>query len=353
MAGLRTPGLWTSGVWASGLPPQPAYFPYGPPPQKPRSKVGWLLGAVAVVAVALAGVVVYWLFFSDSKTAGTAGSAIAGEGSEHSSATVASLTPCSAPPKFTGESVTQSSAGLAVSATMTSACPEGDIVSNSNFQVAVTTGGKDVAAASFDLSRAPIVLPKSQSAKVSLVFPAGSYWRPADMAAGPLALSASLLGNSATVPDGGVRNPSTLTASGPGVPTNGSADDAALAALEDIAAADATTLRDTLQGRWLPQISSKKVGLVADDITWTNIEILREFLDNRARYGEALLLWSGEWATFDSPESYWVTVVGKPMPTAESALSWCTGNQLDREHCLAKIVNEYGASQGTTKHQPR
>ncbi|WP_148302321.1 hypothetical protein [Tomitella biformata] len=349
------PPAWAQqGYDQQGYSQQPGYgqpvYPHGPAERK--SKVGWVIGGGLVLALALAGVLIYTLFFTGDAAVsdGTVAGASPGGASSHSSETVAAITPCSTPPKMTGQSVTQTSAGLAVTATMTAACPGGDIVTNSDFQVAVTSGGKDVAAGSFDLSATPIVLRGDESAQVSLVFPAGSYWRPTEMASGNLVLTAALAGNSATATESAVQNPSALTAARPGTPQSGSADAAALATLEDLKAADASTLRG-LQNQWLPQISSKKVGLVADGITWDNEAILREFLENKARFPETLLLWSGDWASFDSLESYWVTVVGSPMSTYQAALSWCAGNGLDQEHCLAKIVNASGGAEGTTKHQ--
>lgn len=333
-----------------GHQPQ-GYPPAGYPPQAPRSKAGWFIGGGAVLALALAGVLV-WQFTAPKDDPGPATLAGLDASSQHSPETIASITPCSTPPKMTGTVATASSSGLTVSATLTSSCPDGDIVANNDFQVAVTSGGKDVAAGSFDLSSTPIVLSKGQSAKVNLVFPAGSYWRTADMVSGPLTLAGTPNGSSSPTPDGTGSNPNTLQASGPGVPTSGSADAAALAALKDISATDTATMRSSLQGKWLPQISSKQVGLVADGIRWTNTEILREFLDNKARHPEAMLLWSGDWSSFDLSD-FWVTVVGTPKSSGESALAWCVSNGLNQEHCLAKIVTNTGGSKGTTMQQPR
>ena len=325
---------------------------YGGQPQQRKSKIGWVIGAGAVVAIALGGLLV-WQFAGGSPAKDSAGSGVPpAAGSAYSPDTVAAITPCSTPPTITSRSATQSSAGLSVSATMTAVCPGGDVVSNSDFQVSVTAGGMDVAAGSFDLASAPVVLESGQSVRVTFVFPSGSYWRPADMASGALSVAATLAGSSATVPQSTVQNPSTLTATGPGTPAGGSADDAALATLEDIRAADATTLRG-LQGQWMPQISSKNVGMYADELTWDNEEILREFLDNRARLPTALLLWSPDWGSFDSADGYWVTMVGSPTSTPEASLSWCVSNGLDQEHCLAKIVNQSGGTAGTTRMQPR
>lgn len=328
---------------------------YAQPPAARGGRLGWMIGGGVALALALAGVLAYVLLTGQSGSSDTAADAGAPGGAltaaEHSPDTVSAITPCSTAPTMTGQSVTQTSGGLSVRATMTAACPGGDVIANDDFQVAVVSGGKDVAAGSFDLSAAPIVIQKGQSASVDLVFPSGSYWRPADMATGQVALTATLAGASANVPQSSVRNPTSLTATGPGAPTRGSVDDAALATLEDLRIADEATLRG-LQGRWLPQVSAKRVGLFADGKTWDNAAILAEFLDNQARYPEALLLRSGDWASYDSPDSYWVTVIGDPMSAPESVLAWCGSQGLDRDHCLAKIVNKTGGATGTTKLQP-
>jgi hypothetical protein len=88
----------------------------------------------------------------------------------------------------------------------------------------------------------------------------------------------------------------------------------------------------------VPQLSSKRPGLVADGITWNNAETLREHLQLRLAYPEVRLLWSGDWSTFSGPD-FWVTIAGVTFPDADGALGWCRGHNLDRDHCYAKLVS--------------
>jgi hypothetical protein len=64
-----------------------------------------------------------------------------------------------------------------------------------------------------------------------------------------------------------------------------------------------------MSNRWIPQLISKRPGLVADGITWHNAAILREYLQLGQQYPGARLLWSGDWSTF-SAGHFWVTVAG-------------------------------------------
>jgi hypothetical protein len=102
-----------------------------------------------------------------------------------------------------------------------------------------------------------------------------------------------------------------------------------------------------LADRWVPQISSKRLGIVAEGTVWNNAKILSEHLQLRARFPEARLLWSGDWSTFDAPD-FWVTIAGDTFPDAAGALTWCTRKNLDRDHCYAKLVSTMHPVKGST-----
>ena len=86
-------------------------------------------------------------------------------------------------------------------------------------------------------------------------------------------------------------------------------------------------------GLWVPQLSSKQPGLVADGITWDCNSILAEHLRLRGLYG-AKLLWSGDWPHTYGHDDYWVTVAGYTYDTAEGARQWCQDHGRDvPEHC--------------------
>ena len=121
-----------------------------------------------------------------------------------------------------------------------------------------------------------------------------------------------------------------------------------LAALRAYANADRPFVTAQFADRWVPQLSSKRPGLVADGITWNNATTLDEHLQLRRQYPGVRLLWSGDWSTFSAPD-FWVTVAGITFPNADGALGWCTSQNLDRDHCYAKIVSKTHSVEGSTK----
>lgn len=119
--------------------------------------------------------------------------------------------------------------------------------------------------------------------------------------------------------------------------------------LRAIAASDKPMVLATLADTWVPQLSSKWLGLVAEGRTWTNSAILAEHQQLRQAYPGVRLLWSGDWSTF-SDANYWVTVAGLTFPTAEGALAWCRSAGLDRNHCFAKLISTTHSVEGSTDY---
>lgn len=119
--------------------------------------------------------------------------------------------------------------------------------------------------------------------------------------------------------------------------------------LRAIAASDKPMVLATLTDTWVPQLSSKWLGLVAEGRTWTSATILAEHQQLRQAYPGVRLLWSGDWSTF-SDSNYWVTVAGLTFPTAEGALAWCRSGGFDRDHCFAKLISTTHAVEGSTDY---
>jgi hypothetical protein len=126
-----------------------------------------------------------------------------------------------------------------------------------------------------------------------------------------------------------------------------------LARLQAMARDDRAFVNAVLADKWIPQISSKRVGLVAQGITWDNQAILNEHLRLRNTYQDVKLLWSGDWSTYDGPD-FWVTVVGLWSTNDDpyDVLSWCTEQGFDRDNCIAKIVSTTHPIAGSTKLNP-
>ncbi len=86
-------------------------------------------------------------------------------------------------------------------------------------------------------------------------------------------------------------------------------------------------------GYWVPQLSSKQPGLVADGITWDCDSIMAEHTQLRAAYN-ANLLWSGDWPNTFGHGDYWVTYAAYIFNTADEARQWCLDHGRDvPEHC--------------------
>jgi serine/threonine kinase PknH len=119
--------------------------------------------------------------------------------------------------------------------------------------------------------------------------------------------------------------------------------------LRQIANDDRPFVTAQLADRWVPQLSSKRPGVVDDGVTWDNAMTLQEHLRLRQRYPGARLLWSGDWSTFSAP-NYWVTVAGITFPNSAGALAWCRSQGFDRDHCVAKIVSTTHPVAGSTEY---
>lgn len=97
-----------------------------------------------------------------------------------------------------------------------------------------------------------------------------------------------------------------------------------------------------LEGRWVTQVSAKNVGLEADGKTWTAQDILDEYEANKVKYPGAILIQSGDWASYKDG-SYWVTIIDTGYSDPEPALDQCRSWGLDRDHCLAKRLVKDGS----------
>lgn len=108
-------------------------------------------------------------------------------------------------------------------------------------------------------------------------------------------------------------------------------------------------LVEALVGQWVPQLSAKREGLVADGITYTLADIVALHDALGADYG-ALLVWSGEYV-FDNSD-LWVSVAPEGFATAQEALDWCVAKARDRDNCLARLVTHDPSASPTVQLQP-
>lgn len=118
--------------------------------------------------------------------------------------------------------------------------------------------------------------------------------------------------------------------------------------LVDLANADRGYVMSQLADRWVPQLSSKRPGVVDDGLVYNDTLTMQEHQRLRQQYG-AKLLWSGDWSTFDG-SGWWVTVASAVFSDAAGALQWCTSHGLDPDHCYAKLISTTHGISGSTAH---
>jgi hypothetical protein len=133
------------------------------------------------------------------------------------------------------------------------------------------------------------------------------------------------------------------------VPATPDPAQASLSRLREIAADDRGYVAAHFADVWVPQISSKRVGLEAEGTVWDNAQILEEHLRLRHIYPDVRLLWSGDWSTYDG-RNFWVTIVGLHSSDPDDVLVWCTQQGFSRDNCAAKVVSTWRPIAGSTKY---
>jgi hypothetical protein len=106
---------------------------------------------------------------------------------------------------------------------------------------------------------------------------------------------------------------------------------------------------DELDGQWVVQLSSKKEGLEADGYTWTDSDIVDHYESIHEEYPDAILLWSGDWSSYDSSD-FWVIVRAAAYPDSDSALDFCYEEGFGSDDCMAKHLYISGAPDDTSEY---
>ncbi|MFG1645568.1 hypothetical protein ACGFMK_35250 [Amycolatopsis sp. NPDC049252] len=109
---------------------------------------------------------------------------------------------------------------------------------------------------------------------------------------------------------------------------------------------------EALVGSWVPEVSAKKLGLVAGGIVYDYPDIWADYQRLSGTYPRALLLKSENYATFGLPD-YWITVVAMPFPRAADANAWCDSRNIGPGDCLAARLTHDAGSKGNTVTRTR
>ena len=360
-----------------------------PPPSKPsRSRRPILVVLVVVLLLAVGGGGVWaWKHFaggnrdSGSNARNDATGADQDKQSKPKADQTASATAlpsgeikaCSDMPTLNVTSVEDGQGQLQVKADVKTSCAEGDFLAGSSNRILIysptaPTGGSDVdhlvASGTFDFSASPLIIPGG-GRTVTLSFGEQHYFRTAkdidvkDLKVTPsfdrgsqpsVAPDKSKASSSSSASPSSSTSPATVSASSASDPSQDEQDEkAAEEALQWQSKHDRPLIMSKYLGKWTPQLSSKKAGLVADGKTWTNRSILADFLKVRQTNPDAALVFSDDWSVFDAGGSWWVVLSGELYGTAEEANAWCDTQGYDADHCYAKRMESSGPSTGTTK----
>lgn len=291
-----------------------------------------------------------------------------GAPTRHTSSGDSYVTRCGSAPTFTPEQFSTASGGLTIRMKVTATCPDGDVLSGAQTRVTVKDGSNLVASGYFDFSGTPLALPKGDgdetggSRSVELTFGAGSFYRlPNTLGSTSGGVTSTAGGTTylvecdrgtetateAPAPDSS--SSMSAAATGPAVPPGTNLTLSVDDALRRQANADRSFIMTNLNNRWVAQLSSKRPGLVADGKTWTNADILDEFLALRLRFNDVRLLWSDEWPVF-SYHGWWVTVAAATFPGPDAANSWCSQQSFDPGHCFAKLISTTAGPENSTRY---
>ena len=277
-------------------------------------------------------------------------------------------TRCGSKPVFAPQKFRTESGGLVVTMKITATCPSGDALTSAGTSVTITDSTGVIASGTFDFAANSIGVPgpgsKGDGATVDLLFKEGQFFRTPDTLPAPSTYNGSsgaggfngahsYLVDCIQPPGSGrarIPAPSNgpISTTGPG-PQSGLNPQSGLSALRIQADSDKAFILGSLNNRWVAQLSSKRVGLVADGRTWDEKAILEEFLALRLRFADVRLLYSDEWPVF-SYKGWWVSVAAATFPGPGEANGWCRSNGFDRDHCFAKFVSSTAGPDDSTRY---
>lgn len=314
-----------------------------------RRRLGWIIGAAAAVVVVVTGATTAVLLTRATDEKSRLGDDPGGFGAGTPSA-VSAPPVCTEPPILETESFDLTDEGLVVGAALFSGCPGGDVEAGEAVRVTVADGERDIAAGEFDFSASPVEMTGSVPEHRTLVFPKGMYWRTPDMVSSKPTLVAHRGERRTATPVASMAAVERLVAVEPAEPEHGSVDGVAKAVLNELRDADYPVVLDGGANRWVPQVSSKRAGLVVDGRTLSNADVLRDHLDFRQRFDQARLVYSGQWSTFNDSD-WWVTVVGPSWVYPEGANGWCDRQGFDVDDCFAKFLSNLFGPERTTVYR--
>jgi serine/threonine-protein kinase len=109
---------------------------------------------------------------------------------------------------------------------------------------------------------------------------------------------------------------------------------------------------ERLVGQWVPQLSSKNLGLVVGGVTYDYPAIMADFRTLHDRFPEAVMVNSSDYNNF-SRKDFWVTLEASVFSTAEAANAWCDEQGFAAQDCHAGRLTHTGGPAGNSKPRGR
>lgn len=107
------------------------------------------------------------------------------------------------------------------------------------------------------------------------------------------------------------------------------------------------SVAEGLVGSWVPQLSSKRLGMTVHGETYGYPEILADFRALHARFPRSVLIRSDDYSSY--PPGYWVTIMAEPYASPDAANAWCDANGIPAEDCYAHRVSHAEGRAGSSK----
>ncbi|MBE1496259.1 serine/threonine-protein kinase [Amycolatopsis lexingtonensis] len=105
---------------------------------------------------------------------------------------------------------------------------------------------------------------------------------------------------------------------------------------------------ERLVGSWVPQLSSKSVGLVVHGVTYDYPAIIEDFRRLQGNYPDAVMVDSGDYNNF-SRKGFFVTLKAETFASADLANAWCDQQGFAPEDCHAGRLTHTGGPAGNSK----
>jgi len=250
------------------------------------------------------------------------------------------LSKCTTPPMVSVESASSLTATNTFSLGLRATCDSGDILDHSAYRVAVSDVHGPLAVGTIFIGEQPLALDPT-GLQFEVVFETiystvAEHYNlnvTLDPLGAPMTYDPALVGATSGF------------ATFPASESDLSAEEltaVAMAALERQAAYDFPLVAAQLEDHWVPQISSKHVGMAAAGIIWGPKEIWDQFLAFRDRYPNVVLTDSDQWNCYRPGQRYWVISIPTASNDAAGALSWCTSQGMGRDECYAKRIGNTG-----------